>query len=419
MRHRFGVVVVVMLVVGCGGDDDGGAGPLDAAARADARSDGDDAGLTDAAPPDAAVPECPELEPEAGNGFASCNPLRQTGCQAGEKCAWLVVQEDPFLGVTDCVPDGTVEIGGECADGPPGETTGYDDCAAGGDCIGGRCHAICTLEADSCCQGFACSAYASTFNDDDSFNTGLCDQRCDPVAQDCPYEGEGCYLSLLEGDATCSGPATGAEELTQGETCASNGSVCYLNGCAEGYGGFLYAGAGNPRRCAAFCTPVDTYIVDPDGDGTGPLADGADADGAAPTDCSEARIGVANHQCRFFQSYFVDGTGNYLEYVSDAWGFCTPRTALFGNCTRFSVEWFFETYSDFIEGGGTAGEWPAEIEARCAETPARCAYGCTRVATRTALEEAYCAVPANATRPACVDAVARARVRAAMVRGSR
>ncbi|HEU5060991.1 MAG TPA: hypothetical protein VFU21_30885 [Kofleriaceae bacterium] len=404
--------VVVMLVVGCGGDDDGGSGPLDAAARADAQRD-DDAGIEvpdAAAPLDAAVSECPELEPGAGDGFANCNPLRQTGCQAGEKCAWLVLQEDPFLGVTDCVPDGTVEIGGECAEGPPGETTGYDDCAAGGDCIGGRCHAICTLDADSCCEGFACSEYASVFNDDDTFNTGVCDQRCDPVAQDCAFEGEGCYLRLFDGVATCSRPAAGAEDRTQGDPCVSSGgSTCFLNGCAEGYGGFLFTASAQPRDCTAFCTPVDTYLVDPDGDGTGSLVTGADADGAAPADCSEARIGIANHQCRFFQSFFIDMNGAWIDYVPDAYGFCAPRNATFGNCNRFSEEWFLESYNDYIEGGGFPAGWSGQLAALCEATPARCAAGCARVATLEALDAAYCAVPANATRPSCIDGLVTAR----------
>ena len=408
MKSWLVVATVGVVGTGCGGDDDGDGGPgrFDAAARADAQGDDDDdAGLES---PDAAI-ECPELEPGAGNGFENCNPLRQTGCDDGEKCAWVVVQADPFLGRTDCVPDGTVEVGGECTDGPPGAATGYDDCTAGGDCIGGHCKAICTLEANSCCTGFACSEYASVFNDDDAFNTGVCDELCDPVAQDCSLEGEACYLQLFSGNATCSNPAGGADDLTQGDVCANDGNVCYLNGCAEGYGGFLYAGAGNPRRCTAFCTPVDTYVVDPDGDGTGSLVAGADADGAAPTDCSEARIGVPNHQCRFFQSYFVDGNGDRLDYVSQAYGFCVPRTAVHGNCKRFSEEWILESYNDFIEGGGTPAEWGDEFAALCAANPGRCALGCARAATLDDLDAAYCAVPANMNRPACIDGLAAAR----------
>jgi hypothetical protein len=394
-----------MVWLACGGgDDDGGSAPPDAAGHADA------AGAPDAAEPDASQPLCPDLPAGAGSGFDSCNPLTHEGCADGEKCAWLVIQEDPFLGRTDCVPDGTVELGDECLEGEPGETTGYDNCARGGVCTSDHCHSVCTIETDSCCAGFACSSYAGMFSDDSNIDTGQCDQLCDPVAQDCAFEGEGCYLQLFSGNATCARPATGAESFTQGHQCANSGSVCFLNGCAEGYGGFLYAGSGEPRDCAAFCTPVDTYLVDPDGDGSGDRVAGADADGAAPTDCSEARIGVTNHQCRFFQSYFVDGNGNHLDYVSDAYGFCAPRNRAFGNCNRFSEEWILEQYNLFIEGGGDAQDWYIQYEALCDATPARCALGCAKVATLDALDMAYCAVPANSGRPACAAGLRGARI---------
>jgi hypothetical protein len=402
------IVCCLVLALGCGGDDDGSSND---GSRADARPVIDASEESDAAAPDGAPePVCPELDPGAGDGFESCNPLTHEGCAADQKCAWLVVDDDPFLGRTDCVPDGTVAIGETCTEGDPGETTGYDDCARGGICTSDRCHAVCNYDSDSCCQGFACSFYSGMFSDDTADNTGQCDQLCDPVAQDCAFEGEGCYLQLSSGKATCARPAAGAEELTQGETCVNGGGLCFLNGCAEGYGAFLYAGTGVPRDCTAFCSPVDTYIVDPDGDGTGELVAGGDADGAAPTDCSEARIGFPGHQCRFFQSYFVDQNSEYLDYVSDTYGFCAPRGRAFGNCKRYSEEWFYEEYNQFIEGGGTPEDWYLEIEALCDATPARCAFGCMKVATKDALAAAYCAVPANMDRPSCAAGLQGARV---------
>jgi hypothetical protein len=165
-----------------------------------------------------------------------------------------------------------------------------------------------------------------------------------------------------------------------------------------------------PRDCTAFCSPVDTYRVDPDGDGEGSLVAGADANGTAPTDCSEARIGFLNHQCRFFQSYFVDVSGNHLDYVPDAYGFCAPRDATFGNCNTYSEEWFFEQYNLFIEGGGDPSGWNAEITALCDARTGGCPYGCARIATLDALDMAYCAVPANAGRPACSAGLRGARI---------
>jgi hypothetical protein len=389
------VAWVGVVWMACGGGDEA-AKPPDAAAEV----------LADAASPDAAAAAfCPEPAPEAGNGFESCNPVTQGGCAADEKCSWLVVQLDPFLGRTDCVPDGTVAIGESCSEGDPGEATGYDDCAAGGLCMSGTCRAICDLTSDSCCEGFACSSYTATFTDDSQEDTGVCDATCDPVAQDCADAARGCYLQLFTGHATCSLAAPGAEELTQGDTCANDGASCFLNGCAKGYGAFLYAGDGLRRDCTAFCRPVETYLVDPDGDGEGALVGGADPDGGAPHDCAEATIGVPAHQCRFFQSYFVDMNSQPLDYVSDAYGFCTPTTDIFGDCTRYSEEWFLEQYNQFIDGGGTREEWGTQLTTLCADRPGGCAPGCVKVATRDALDAAYCAVPANATRPACMDLV--------------
>ncbi|HEU5060990.1 MAG TPA: hypothetical protein VFU21_30880, partial [Kofleriaceae bacterium] len=84
-----------------------------------------------------------------------CNPVTQEGCADGEKCSWLVVQEDPFLGRTDCVPDGTVAVGDACTEGTPGEETGFDNCAAGGLCLGEICRTICNIDPDTCAEGFA------------------------------------------------------------------------------------------------------------------------------------------------------------------------------------------------------------------------------------------------------------------------
>ena len=395
-------LVVVVMVIGCGGDDDSSARDDAAVADPDARPVDASIDVRDGDP-------AADAEPGGDSGpVGACNPITQAGCAAGQKCTWLTVQEEPFLGRTDCVPDGDVEIGGACVEGPPGETTGYDDCAAGGLCVNDLCRAICSIEPESCGEGFACSAYTNTFSDDAAGNTGVCDPTCDPVAQTCEEPSDGCYLQLFNGHATCAAVAAGAEDITQGETCLNDGVRCYLNGCARGFGGFLYTG-GSVRACTAFCTPVDTYLVDPDGDGAGSLVAGADANGAAPYDCSEARIGVLGHQCRFFQSHFIDQNNAYLDYIPAAYGFCAPRGDTYGNCRIFSEEWFLETYSDFIEGGGTPGEWGPYITEQCAASQ-RCASGCAELATLDALDAAYCAVPANTTRPACIDGLVGARI---------
>lgn len=363
-------------LLACGGDDDGGG----------------DITFADSAPVD-----------------QTCNPVTQQGCADGEKCSWLVVQEEPFLGRTDCVPDGTVEVGGACTEGTAGEETGFDDCAAGALCIAGTCRTICNIDPDSCAEGFACSSYTQTFSDDPMENLGVCDPTCDPVAQDCELDTQGCYLQLFNGKATCANVAMGAEELMQGDTCLNDGSRCYLNGCAEGYGAFLYAGDSVPRQCTAFCAPVDTYIPDPEGTGEGMFTGDPQGD-AEIADCTGARVdNTTGMQCRFFQSFFVDMNSNYLDYIPAAYGFCTPRTAdTFGDCRYFSEEWFFAQYNEFIGGGGTPEGWGDELTQLCDMRTGGCASGCAKLETLDALITAYC--EANATTPACAEGARGARI---------
>ena len=148
---------------------------------------------------------------------------------------------------------------------------------------------------------------------------------------------------------------------------------------------------------------METYLVDPDGDGAGELIAGADPDGAAPADCTEARIGMTGSSCRFIQSFFIDHESDYLAYVPPGFGVCTGAYGTLGDCTYYSREWFLELYNDFIEEGGTPDGWGTELVSRCAAEPERCANGCITVDTLNALEAAYCATPANATRPTCVS----------------
>jgi hypothetical protein len=349
-----------------------------------------------------------------GGGSATCNPVTQQGCADGEKCSWLTVQNDDsgYLGRTDCVPDGTVAIGGECMDGTPGEETGFDDCAAGGLCVAGSCSAICTAEPDSCGADFACSFYSDLFTDDPNENLGVCDPTCDPITQDCPEDGQGCYLSLRNGKATCANVATGAEDLKQGEVCLHNDqNLCFLNGCAEGFGAFMYGGMNMPRKCSGFCSPLDTFLLDPDGDGSGTINDNGAANGAEPHNCSVQVVGgTSGQQCRFFQSYFIDMNNMFLEYVPDTYGFCLPKTADFGDCTKYSEEWFLETYNLFIEDGGAPEGWGDEITAQCDMRNGGCPFGCVTLAKMDELDTAYCTKPANADRPACAAGARGAKI---------
>src|SRR5262245_30597581 len=66
-----------------------------------------------------------------------CDPLKQTGCGANEKCSWIVDAYEPpagsslqYVGHIGCVPDGTQKVDEECTFGAAG-STGYDNCEKG------------------------------------------------------------------------------------------------------------------------------------------------------------------------------------------------------------------------------------------------------------------------------------------------
>ena len=344
--------------------------------------------------------------PDAGDpGSATCNPVSQQGCDAGEKCTWVVVSEDPFLGRTDCVADGTVEVGGACTEGEAGEATGFDDCVGGALCMNGICREICSFNPQSCGEGFTCASYENTFEDDTNQNTGVCDPTCNPVTQDCD-EGFGCYLQLSTGVGSCAGVPAEAAELEQNDPCLSpnGGMSCYLNGCNMGFASTPAWLDGEMPHCTAYCTPVSTYIADPDGDGTGDLQGTAVGEGDY-TCATGGRVGaITGQQCRFFQSIpFSDG---YPDYINPEFGFCaSAESELWGDCTDYSEERLAKLY-DAAEAE-MAGTGNAAYQAHCMENPTQCALACTDLETLDAIYMAYCADPANAEGASCASAANR------------
>jgi len=176
-------------------------------------------------------------------GFESnvtwCTPLPQLNCHAGEKCTFIVESREPYLGRTDCVPEGTVHEDGACT---VNETTGYDDCAAGLFCAGGVCTEICSAETNASCDpDESCTLDPAVFAE--WSDVGLCRPACSPASPagtGCPAD-EGCYLSIDTGRSACMPPYTtdpvavdpeawcDAAPATQGCNCRA------LNGCVSGY----------------------------------------------------------------------------------------------------------------------------------------------------------------------------------------
>lgn len=187
---------VVAAGAGCFGDDD-------APATADAA-------LPDAYTGPDANTSCPAPLPAP----AQCDYFLSCGCNTpAQKCS-------VFTGGKGCVGAGSKAAGQTCADD--------SECAPGTICAsyGGalRCLTFCD-PAHACSTGNACYIRVTQMQTEVG---RVCGQICDLRAQDCTYDGQGCYPSdAILGQAEkgiCVGAGAGAE-----------GATCTLaNDCAEG-----------------------------------------------------------------------------------------------------------------------------------------------------------------------------------------
>jgi hypothetical protein len=362
--------------------------------------------------------------PIADGPPARCNPVTQDGCEEGEKCAQLTIElGEDVLARTDCVPDGPVAIGGECVDGEPGETTGFDNCAAGGQCFNELCHEICSGSPETCTEGTACGFPVDFFEDIEPSQTGVCFEECNPVAQDCAIEGEGCYLSIGSegGEGTCVAAPIDADGLRQNDDCLINDEFCFLNGCDIGFAPYpplVLVPDEVAVTCTAYCQPVDTYLNDPDGDGE-PDGDGTpespdvfgnpvgfdDEDPKTPAiDCSAGRLEeAAPHQCRFFQS-IGNGMNGRLGQIPPEYGFCVELSdttrELWGDCALTSYERQFKAFDEGFPTPDTIGD--DGRTAYCDEFPNTCAALCTSIEQFDAIGDVYC--KANEDSPICQPA---------------
>src|SRR3954467_9138582 len=127
----------------------------------------------------------------------TCNPLAQTGCNAGEKCTWVydLVSADglQILGHVGCAPEGDKAVGAQCTRNAAG-AQGWDDCTKTGFCkakrelVGpggqGVCEQICDNNGGDpmCGSGASCVAYHNVFEVSTMNVAGVCDVKCDPFA---------------------------------------------------------------------------------------------------------------------------------------------------------------------------------------------------------------------------------------------
>jgi hypothetical protein len=210
--------------------------------------------------------------------MAACNAIANTGCNAGEKCTYIIESTEPLLGRTGCADDGTMTEGQACTGAGTAEG-GVDDCAGGLFCNDSVCTEICdALDNTNCDANEACVEFNGLF--DDAENTGLCQPGCNPVAPGgtgCPSE-EGCYIRTDTGRGSCAGDCRANPACDAGFTVAATAgggtSSCAdanwgqqhcececLNCCSPGLGCLLnnMPGTGaDGSVCAFFCDTTNS-----------------------------------------------------------------------------------------------------------------------------------------------------------------
>lgn len=282
-------VCVMIGVAACSGDDGGGIEPPDAAID---------------------VPDQP----------GTCNPVAppgSQGCEAGQKCTWIRVQDAPTpIGKLGCVADGAAQVGGACTRGAPGESSGFDDCVAGAICISGTCQDICGFDGSAgaaCATGYACTRYDQLFaNNDDDPVAGACKASCDPLTGAitgggaCPA-GEGCYplVSATETIAVCADAGT----PTHGQAITG---PPFANSCAPGHVPRRPSQGSTSWECGALCRPNDVTSTRNMTDEGGVAPFTCEAKGASPPESA-----TAGESCRYWWA-----NEDVLSPFSNTLGFC-------------------------------------------------------------------------------------------------
>jgi hypothetical protein len=297
----------------------------------------------------------------------TCNPLTQTGCNAGEKCTWIIDQVMPmYVGHIGCEANGSVAVGGACMFGAPG-ATGFDNCSKGSVCSAfggtggtGTCKQICDNQGGNpmCDAQHVCVTYSKLFSTGASSPAagGVCDLACDPLA-DNDFDGSGsashkapggtcgsantvgCYGAPSRGTPpatgwSCTGDinanADGTDkglrhrvECTSTNGCADTDGTIYLNSCNQGYEPlFRESTAVSTAVCIAFCKPLNCYAGNCGQNNINRL-------GASGNACKNPdRVGsfntqAAHEECEYLWSEEIDGSGNILTSpTSDTMGFC-------------------------------------------------------------------------------------------------
>ena len=243
------VLGLILASAGCG-DDSGTTPPTDGGPDTppgDLPMDRTEAG------PDAPA-DRPDDADDGGDRFG-CDPFLPDSCEAGEKCAVLVVGR----GTPDahyalgCVSAslGTRSEGTSCGqtrDATPEDTTDNvqtNNCAQGLGCFNdnarspiNRCQPLCGPVEVMCADGLFCFGVST----DPPF--GFCGEydNCDPVMQTGCLPGEGCYL--IGGEETGFVADCGEVMIPKGQTGAAGDPCMFVNNCTPGITCFNEIGTG-------------------------------------------------------------------------------------------------------------------------------------------------------------------------------
>jgi hypothetical protein len=235
---------------------------------------------------DAAIADAPI------DAYVPCNPVAQSGCQAGEKCTWIIDIDGTAttndIGHVGCVAVGATPTadGAACNDATAGANGGADTCVAGDLCISRKCKPICDPQlvdgsaAGACETDFSCSIYAGVFESGGMAIAGVCEPGCDPLTQKLKVGTanlEGCGSQAPAAPSGTCVPSRGFLSFH----CAPSGSIVYGNtdrkppltdaaghpfgnGCAPGFMPFYNEDAFSMTKlCSGMCAPVkmDTAIA--------------------------------------------------------------------------------------------------------------------------------------------------------------
>ncbi len=277
-----------------------------------------------------------------------CNVLADTGCQANEKCTWVIDlwTGNDATGRVACAPAGTVALNGSCMIGTGGMmATGSDNCAKGLYCNGRVCKTVCDPNGGSpvCGDNLACANYQNAFaNEGEAAKAGVCDPTCNPLTNvvdgtnvaNCGgmldttittvpglpngYPSRGCYGLWGDGGGkksrwSCAG--SGAKEGVQNFVLPAR---FFINSCAPGFFPGLSKGTGTMMSiCSALCNPGDTHSA------SVANAGGVEIPNVVST-CNQRR--AANFDCIYGWFFEVDNAGNYTPSPYSNLGVCLDWT---------------------------------------------------------------------------------------------